>query len=616
MESTFLRARYLWRSVAAALIVLGVGTDNAHAFSIIAVETYGDTAKATDILQDPDNYYTYGPGDVTITWKMEDGFLVQFPHPLQHDQVRLSFREWATASTSQARRDAPHYSWHRNNGTRKVTDLRTAMMHEIGHAIGSQHPAASWFNNDFNHNFEADNDGYIAAPPIGGELMNEGWDEDSLPDSKPSPGLAPGDYIRLVSKDELAFLDYVYGGEITFQEVFGNTPADLLVQAFENAHSNGNVGPGGVLQSVFFDEDENKLLGKRITLGFAKVRQTTGSPDSPIPISFESSPASWELTNDTGDGVIALQIRTRGSDNPNPLNHSSSGVNAFGSFATAFPGGTDFEDLNHLWFKPAGGVVPSGSVVDVGLNQDAWDWTVVNAVVQTSAGNVLPACLVRVFEWFKMRAAAPQQSRAAGGEAGLRFGTPGVILAQGFQIVATDARTRVMDVIIADARNVRIAPSDIGSATVRELDAQGLVQRLPLPDLSPIRGQRKIVVVFKRRHTEPPPERRTLIVIDRPEMDAGQWIVGVTTECEDEDNGTIDSFAALNTGPDYPLFKACDADRNGEVEQTDLEIIAADFGQAANGLYDNRDADGDGDGDGDGAIGTGDLEQCFSAAGQ
>lgn len=349
----------------------------------------------TDLENTPNKFYRFDPDldifDVpVIRWKMTDQFRAQFSLAKEREQVRLAIAEWEEGMFSAIRRAAPTYGWTRWSGASDFYDLRSILTHEIGHALGSQHPDAAWFNDSdgnpdngitpYNLNFVRVGGGWDPAPPIGGEIMNEGNDASSLPGSKPPKGLPAGAYWRTLSQDELDFLDHAYPTAIDFVEVGPNDDAELVIDLFAVGSGPGStLGIGGPDTTEPFDANDADQ-GRRILTASAKVRE-----ESSLPIGFKALPRNWEITNDTGESINSVIITARGTNNPVPTSWSSSGAKKF-TFQGALapppvpdPRAFNLEDVAHLYTNAQNGPINNGQSVDVGLRKDVWDWTVVDS---------------------------------------------------------------------------------------------------------------------------------------------------------------------------------------------------------------------------------------------
>jgi hypothetical protein len=402
---------------------------------------------------------------------MDDQFLDAFPHPSQQNQVRLAFKEWETASFSTGRRSpvAP-YGFTRFNGSKPFSDLRSVVVHELGHVLGSQHPDACWFNNNMNDNYKPNGQGgWVAAAPSGGEVMNEG-NGPGLPSTKPAKGLRSGEYWRVVSKDELRMLDHAYGQPLDFQEVSGDEPADITLEMNNvGGTPSNNLGVGG--PDTFEPRVPGDLSqGRRILTGSLALNATTNNP-----ITFATRKSAWEFTNQTGKAVTEMSLGVWGTDNRNPVSVSSTGTHRFTKLKpviTTTP--FDPERLGRFLTHPAGGSIPNGSTIQVGLEEDVWDWTLKSSNVKTTDGSIFPSNLVTVFGFglgvSAATGAAPVHDHQVA-EAGLEAApiTPAVT---GFRVQNADSAVTVNELVIATPpEHLRL--DLLNSSTLQELRAAG-----------------------------------------------------------------------------------------------------------------------------------------------
>jgi hypothetical protein len=430
------------------------------------------TLGSADLVTQPNNFYSFDGSE--LTWKFSNNFLTAFPNAQLHTQVRLAFQEWSIASASALRRDSPRYHWVRSNGLREVYDLRSTVTHEIGHVLGSQHPDASWFNSNLQKNFRYDDgDDLIAAPPFGGEIMNEGFEPGTLPNSKPGPGISRGEYWRTVSKDELLFLDYVYNRQLTFKEVSGNTPADIIVTAYNlDGQSNSTaLGQGGVDDSERRDQDD-ATQGRRILAASLTVNANPGFAHG-----IDPATGSWDVVNQTGQGIDRLSIRTEGTSNRQPLLVVLSNdpdnftdyepSNAFGIF--------DFENVGHIFSHSPGNSVPAGGTFGIGLQQDVWDWFVTAATAHTTGGDLVPLSLVTFVPFYQLGLAPPAPAPNAPSSILVKADEP-PILARGLKLVNSGTPTTLSAILFADVEGAQIQARDVHAKTWQRLVRQGRVQ--------------------------------------------------------------------------------------------------------------------------------------------
>jgi len=563
----------------ARMVAVGLGL--AGLAAAFGVSFFGTDGKPTDLIANPNNYYSWP--NAVITWKMSPDFLAAFPNPLQHEQVRLAFREWEIASASQARRDSPRYGWKRNNGQRNFFDLRTIMVHEIGHTLGSQHPDACWYNTDpdtgdpYHRNYTRVGNAWVAEAPNVEAVMNEGaW---------PEKGLKAGEYWRLTSKDELELLDYAYGFQIDFQEVFGNTPADLVVETFagggQQSQTLGVGGPDGSTLKVAGEP----LEGRWITSASIAI-----SDNASKPIGFEARPSSWEFNNYTGHPVSSLVVRTRGSDNPNPIQWSSQGPNKFNALTSSEASQAyQFEDRVWRYHLPSGGSVPPGATVKIGLRLDVWDWTVVSAGVTTVDGVIYPACLTTVFDWINL--APPAGGMPFDEGECLIDARPREVLNRGFRIVAPDSDVTLTIIEYAPADQAGLRLDELGSEMLRDLRASGALRTVTIPPRTLAPGE-EFIVVLDGDPADLPRDmviRGNYVVVNDPGVAEGGYFTHVPSACSPD--GSISSFTWLDDDVYEPPCPG-DADGDGAVTLTDVSIALSEFGASGPGLLADFDGSG------------------------
>lgn len=451
-----------------------------------------------DLINLPDNFYSFD--ESLITWRMSDSFLAAFPDPILQNQVRLAMGEWQTAASSAERRSSTRWNWTRNNGYQPVIDLRTAVIHEVGHALGFQHADASYFNETgpgdtaWNRNYRLDGAGDpFVAPPAGGEVMNEGNAVGFLPSQKPPSGIPPGAYWRTVSRDEVAALDYAYGRPLAFQEVGPGVTPMILVDTFVGGGGLA-VGVGGPDVSLFRDPS-NHAAGSRILLSSIAISDNPGTP-----IGLLTRASAWSYTNNTGESLSALTLRSEGTSNGEPLGVTSSGTHRFTDYEQANTTALhQFENRGHRFLEPLGGSIPTGSTVDFGLTLDAWDWSVERATAITTDGDAIGLPLISLTGWVQGGYGSPG-SGSSGGAPTDALGLSEMLgqfvpTAQGFRVVASDQRVSLSEVAFASVAGLGLGLDDLNPATLAELDTEGRLVRLPFQTVEIAPGEDLVLVL-------------------------------------------------------------------------------------------------------------------------
>lgn len=498
-QSSFYRMMAASVAFAAAAIAASPG----WAFSLITPDG------PADLVNQPDNYYSYDPG--VITWKMTGDFKSEFNSEVLQNQVREAFGEWESASSDATRRTASRYRWTRNNGNQPTVDLKSVLIHEVGHAIGFQHGDAAWFNEQgntgtpWNRNYRYLGGSLTATAPLGGEVMNEGNGPGFLPSQKPPKGIPGGAYWRTVSKDEIAGLDYLYGSSLNFVEVGANDEAMITVDTF--------VGSGGSNLGVAGPDTSEARSPGNSAAGRKILTSTVGiSDNASVEIGVMTRSSNWHFNNNSGEDLEALSVRAEGTSLRNALTAFSNGANRFQTYqpsnAFSLHG---FETRSHQFFDPSGGSIPSGQGTNFGFQLDVWDWTVSSVTGRTTDGEIVPMSVVSLMGWGHggfQSPDPPSEGIVLPGDlagfvdeghdhGGHGFSTtPGEwrSVAEGFRVVASDTPGVLTELGFASIAGLGLTGDDLTPELLRKLDDSGDLVRLGIDPMQLAGGEDLTVV--------------------------------------------------------------------------------------------------------------------------
>jgi len=456
---------------------------------------------------------------VALTYRFDASFDTNWPNALVKNQVRLAFSQWDTAN---ATADGAVYSYGRANGWQAFGDIRSIVVHELGHVIGMHHPDQA---HAANRNWQQAGGGVVAVADQNNEVMRS-W-------------INPGDYNHVLSHDELDAFNYMYGHDLNFTEAPGGV-ANIVISAYNPGDPNNWASGGGNIQ---YRTPGNHAAGMRFVDGFVNLNLASGQP-----LGLRTLGINWDFQNAGGKPCRSFVVETNGTNNPTPIFHyDNNGVYEFNTFSTGAVDADHKDNLRHRWSNSAGGDIPAAEIIHVGLEQDVWDWSVVSASVNHPDGTSSAAPLLSFHEWSNtIVTGTPAAPPDLSGTLDMRGEIK--VLARGFSIIAPEGGGLVSHLGLACVDGLGLGLDDLNRETLGMLRERQMLEEILDFGERTLEPGEEFVVVLEGGPQDLPPElleSENFMFLDRPMYLDQELFIFARSQNQDLVVGT---YGLLGTG--------------------------------------------------------------------